>query len=136
MKPKQEITLTPEQITIIANSLSGQVGGKSEAMESFLQKQNRLLDKQINEQEEAERIHKEQQRQGAHEMQKKRDREIAKQNSCPHIKPNRATAVGGQRDHSGNYHYICQLCSKEWGKDLELPNWLVPDPIVIGGPIH
>lgn len=131
MKSKDTIELTPEQISVVAQHVASQ---RSEAMEAFLEKQNRILDKQIAEQEEKERVEKEQRKQGALAQQRKRDEDIAKQNACPHIKPNRATAVAGQRDHSGNTHYICQLCSKPFTGN-ELPNWLTPDPVFIGGPI-
>ena len=131
---KQEIenNLTPEQISALAQIMSNK---QSDALEAFLQKQNRILDKKIAEDEEAERIAVEQRRQGALNLESKRQQEIDRQNSCPHIKPNRATAIAGQRDHSGNIHYVCQLCSKPWTNN-ELPAWLTPDPIFIGGPIH
>lgn len=121
--------LTPEQLAAILN------GGfqQSSAMEKFLEKQNVILDEQIALKEEERRILRLQKEQGAREMQKRRDAELMKQEQCPHIKPNRATAIGGQRDHSGNAHYICQICSKEW-VGAELPNWLAPDPLTIGGP--
>lgn len=131
---KQEIenNLTPEQISVLAQVLSNQ---KSEALEAFLLKQNKILDKQIAETEEKERVELEQRKQGALNMAQRRQEEINKQNSCPHIKPNRATAIAGQRDHSQNIHYVCQLCSKPWTNN-ELPAWLAPDPIFIGGPIN
>lgn len=132
MKQKQEISdMTPEQIAALAQIFESK---KSAALESFLEKQNRLLEKRMAEEEEKERVELEQRKQGAKNMEARRQEEINKQNNCPHIKPNRATALAGQRDHSQNVHYVCQLCSKEWTNDA--PAWLLPDPIFIGGPIH
>lgn len=89
------------------------------------------------EREEQERVQKESRRQNAMAMdQRKKDMEAA-QDACSHIKPNRQTNVVGQRDHSNHYHYICQTCQKTWSteKDGEkIPNYLYPDPNMVGGP--
>lgn len=133
MKSKQDLNnLSPEMISALAQHLSNQ---RSEALESYLEKQNRLLDKKIAEEEEANRIALEQRRQGALALEAKKREEENKQLTCPHIKPNRVTAIAGQRDHSGNTHFVCQLCSKNWTNN-ELPNWLTPDSVFIGGPIR
>jgi hypothetical protein len=55
------------------------------------------------------------------------------QRQCPHLKPNHKSAVGGQKDHSGHYHFICQYCQKEW-VDGELPYQLQIPGDTVGGP--
>lgn len=89
------------------------------------------------EREEKDRQQKESRKQNALVQEQKRKQDIANQEACPHIKPNRTTNVVGQRDHSNNYHYFCQACQKHWGtssEDEKLPNYLYPDPNMVGGP--
>lgn len=107
------------------------------------QKQSDLLDKQLRESDEREsekkekiRVEEEQRKQGALNQQKRRDEELLRQSNCAHIKPNRATALAGQRDHSGHIHYICQMCSKLWEAGESPHQSLIPDSLFIGGPIH
>lgn len=72
---------------------------------------------------------------GAQQMQILRDRELNTQKNCPHMKPgNAGSAIGGQRDHQGNYLWICQFCSKQWKND-ELPIGLRIPMERVGGPI-
>lgn len=54
------------------------------------------------------------------------------QDACPHMKPNFRPALGGQKDHKGNYHFICQYCAKEFGNDV--PYHLRIPGEMIGGP--
>src|SRR5579885_545840 len=51
-------------------------------------------------------------------LRKDEARREASQAACPHMKPNFTPAIGGQRDHRGNFHYICQYCGKEFGNNL------------------
>ncbi len=134
---KQETnTISQEQLVSVLAALQNFTPSKSEAFESFMEKQNAILDEQLAEKAEKKRVELEQRKQGALQQQQRRDEEIARQNSCAHIKPNRATALAGQRDHSNRVHYICQLCSKMW-EDGEAPHSsLIPDNLFIGGPIH
>lgn len=89
-----------------------------------------------NEQFEEQETQKKGQRlQGAKDMQKRRNDEIAKQSLCPHLKPNFSPCIGGQRDHQGVYHFICGYCAKEFtGSDLP-PHLRIPNEFV-GGPTH
>jgi hypothetical protein len=73
--------------------------------------------------------------QGARTMARQREAELAKQASCNHTKPNGRPAIGGQRDHQGDYRFICLFCSKEWTNN-ELPQNLIIDRDMIGGPAH
>jgi len=57
----------------------------------------------------------------------------AEQAACPHMKPNFRPATGGQKDHKGKFHFICQYCGKEFGD--ELPYHLRIPSEMVGGPI-
>jgi hypothetical protein len=57
----------------------------------------------------------------------------AMQAACPHMKPNFTSAIGGQRDHNNDYHWLCQYCAKEWLND-ELPVHLRIPQDRVGGP--
>lgn len=58
---------------------------------------------------------------------------LLNQQSCPHMKPNFRPATGGQKDHKGTLHMICQYCQKEW-TGHELPSHLYIPSEMIGGP--
>jgi hypothetical protein len=70
---------------------------------------------------------------GALAMQQHREKELHNQKVCPHMKPWGGPAIGGQRDHQHNYHFICLFCSKEWINN-ELPPKLQIPHDRIGGP--
>jgi hypothetical protein len=55
------------------------------------------------------------------------------QSMCPHMKPNFTPAIGGQRDHNNDYHWLCQYCGKEWTNG-ELPVHLRIPADRVGGP--
>lgn len=61
------------------------------------------------------------------------------QASCDHLKPNRTTALNGQRDHQGDFHGVCSYCGKEFDEEtLSKPRWAylrIPSDRV-GGPIR
>lgn len=126
--------LSTEQLAIIAQAISSASGGGSDAINKMVENINRRMNKQEAEEEENLRIAMEQRKQGAINWAKKVKDEEAKQESCAHIKPNRQTAICGQRDHGHNTHYFCMLCNKHF-LGQELPNWLAPDPMIIGGPV-
>ncbi len=60
------------------------------------------------------------------------EKKVALQDACPHMKPNYTPAVGGQKDHKGNYHFVCQYCNKEFGNNL--PYHLQIPAERVGGP--
>lgn len=62
----------------------------------------------------------------------KTENETALKEACPHMKPNFQPAVGGQRDHKGNYHFVCQYCNKEFHNNL--PYHLQISGERVGGP--
>lgn len=62
-----------------------------------------------------------------------REREERK-SRCSHRKPNGVSNLGGQRDHSGMYHFICQSCQSEFD-DRTVPPNLRPDSEKLGGPM-
>lgn len=135
-KQPETYTLTQEQLASILSTFQKTQNAGNPEFEDFMRKQNQILDKKLREDEEKERVALEQRKQGAYQQQKRRNAELERQSQCAHIKPNRATALAGQRDHNNNVHYICQLCSKQW-EDGESPHSsLIPDSIFIGGPIH
>jgi hypothetical protein len=53
--------------------------------------------------------------------------------SCSHLMENNKTFLGGQRDHSGHTHYICQFCGAEFD-ETTVPPMLKPPLMNIGGP--
>jgi hypothetical protein len=57
----------------------------------------------------------------------------AAQAGCPHMKPNFQPALGGQKDHKGNYHLLCQYCQKEFSGETLPPHLRLPAEM-IGGP--
>ena len=65
---------------------------------------------------------------------KKRDRDLQfAQQSCPHEKENKKTAVIGLRDSHNQYHFTCQNCTKMWTGD-DCPPHLRPAMEAVGGP--
>jgi hypothetical protein len=70
---------------------------------------------------------------GAKSMEQKRQIELLKQSQCPHQKPNRVSALVGQRDHQNNYLFICQICAAEW-KGNAVPSHLRISGDDVGGP--
>jgi hypothetical protein len=98
---------------------------------------NKLLADRL-EREEIERVEKEEMErlariQGALAMQHRRDRELAEQEACSHMKPWGGPSVGGQKDHQGHIHFICLFCAKVW-IDNELPQRLRISMDRVGGP--
>lgn len=55
------------------------------------------------------------------------------QAQCPHMKPNFRPATGGQKDHRGVEHFLCQYCQKEYTGG-ELPYHLRIPAEMVGGP--
>lgn len=65
---------------------------------------------------------------------KKRDRELKfAQDSCPHEKENKKTAIVGLRDSHNHYIFNCQNCMKMWTQD-DCPPHLRPGMETVGGP--
>ena len=129
---QQQTELTPEVIAGILATMQNQ-----SASNPIMEILGKKLAREEAEREENERVQKESRRQNAMAMEEKRQQDLNAQAACSHLKPNNSTNVVGQRDHSNNYHYICQRCQKTWtGGDLKdpLPNFLYPDPNMVGGP--
>jgi hypothetical protein len=55
------------------------------------------------------------------------------QSQCNHRKENGRPSIGGQRDHSGHYMFICLNCMKQW-VDGELPMTHRIPMELVGGP--
>lgn len=70
---------------------------------------------------------------GSEALLKQAEKDKITQQQCPHIKPNAQSAIGGQWDHHGKYHWICAYCAKEW-QDNDLPLHLRIDMNKVGGP--
>ena len=118
-----------------------------EALETPTSKQEQLLDVQLAEAKlslvekqdalakkiEEERQKKAVQASGAKAMAQRQEQQKLAQDNCPHIKPNFQPSIGGQRDHQGDYNWICLYCGKEW-KNQELPPRLRIDMQLVGGP--
>lgn len=134
-RTKEEFDLSPETIAIALQNLIQNGGNfqRNTGMDNI----TRLLEEELTQRAatktEEERILREAQLGGARAQALKRKQVEEFQNGCPHIKPNRQSAVAGQRDHSGNSHFICQYCAKEYTNG-ELPAYLAVDPNFIGGP--
>jgi hypothetical protein len=112
------------------------VGGTlSPSQELLAQLLARKLQRQLAQEDEAEDTNRKAREAGARTMQMKRDQETAKQNACPHLKPNFQSALAGQRTHQHNYVFICQYCACEFdGNDLMTrPHLRIPMDR-IGGP--
>ena len=95
--------------------------------------QLRKLSKEIREQEEAEESIKEWRRQNALSADEARQKQVAMQALCPHLKPNGQPAIGGQRDHSHNYIFVCAYCTKQFDQHT-LPSHLRIPAEWVGGP--
>lgn len=65
-------------------------------------------------------------------IRKTEEQKASIQEQCPHMKPNFRPATGGQKDHSGKVHMICQYCQKEFGDNL--PYHLRLPSEMVGGP--
>jgi hypothetical protein len=103
------------------------------ALTQLAQIMARRLAKEEAREEEAIEQKKAARKAGALAMQRRREQELANQDSCPHEKPWGGPAIGGQRDHRHNYHWICLFCSKEW-LNRELPRHLQIPLDRVGGP--
>ncbi len=74
--------------------------------------------------------------QGMESIKKQAAAKADAQSNCPHMKPmNAGSAIAGQHDHKGIYHWICQYCHKEW-EGSQLPPHLRIDMALVGGPSH
>ena len=69
----------------------------------------------------------------AKSMEAGRQQQLARQEQCPHKKPNGQPSIGGQRDHQHNYIFICAYCAKEFNQHTLPPHLRVPNEY-IGGP--
>ena len=99
----------------------------------FEQLQELLEKKRMKKEEEDQR--KAVQLAAAKEMQKQRQKELAAQAACPHMKErNGGPAVVGTRDANMVTIFMCQRCFKEWDAN-DIPNHLRPNPKEVGGPI-
>lgn len=71
------------------------------------------------------------------DVRKQEERNAFDQENCAHRKPppSHGPAIGGQRDHRGNVHYICLYCHKTWkNAELPIPLRVGLDADKIGGP--
>lgn len=93
----------------------------------------RKYEKELAQEDEQAELKKKARLMGARSMDQKRQIELLKQKQCPHQKPNRVSALVGQRDHQRNYLFICQLCSAEW-KNGAVPTHLQISANDVGGP--
>lgn len=126
MKPNEPLT-TENLNTILQTLLASQ--GKSHPVMDLLQKQMEEADaeRQLRRKEQLES-----KRQNSLAMERQRQLELQAQEACPHLKPNGMPNIAGQRDHSNNYHYICQRCFKPWTNNL--PGHLQISHEFVGGP--
>src|SRR5690349_17336158 len=80
--------------------------------------------------QEQDRIQMEVRKAGALSMQRAREQEEAVQRTCPHMKPNMQSALGGQRDHQGKLHLICAYCAKEFDGSTVPQHLKVPSSVI------
>lgn len=127
--------LTQENIMMALQAILSQ--RQNQTQSSVVDETMSLFNEQLTEakQERAEtrRVAIEAQKQNAQAMVRQRNAVEALQSQCHHLKPNGRPNTVCQRDHSNNYHYLCQTCSKPWVNG-ELPAHLAIDPNFIGGP--
>lgn len=133
-KPQDASKKLNETATMVAALSQEQEGGKTNPV---LERMANLLADSLEadkaKKDEETRIALEARKAGALAMQNRRDSELAFQQNCPHMKPWGGPSIGGQRDHQGNYRFICLFCSKMWVND-ELPPHLKISLDRIGGP--
>ncbi len=128
--PKKSSVL--EDATMVA-TLTQSGGGGSDAVTKMANLLAEKLEKDKANELEQRDIALAARKAGAEAMAQKREREVAFQSNCPHMKPWGGPSIGGQRDHQGNYRFICLFCSKMWIND-ELPAHLKIALDRVGGP--
>lgn len=139
MSQTQKNTTPPDVFPAGGNLQANLLGGGAmppdlvEMQRKILELQYNQLKQNSDQTEEQTRIALNARKQGAFDMQAKREREEAIQGHCPHMKPNFTPAISGQRDHLHHYHWICAYCAKEW-TDGALPAHLRVPMDIIGGP--
>lgn len=122
--------LDNEQLLNIAGAAVGESGSANEAVLALIA---RKLQKEMNEEEETERIRLEARKRNAMEAQRTREQLLAAQTYCPHTKPNGHSNLAGQRGHNGTAILICQACLKTW-EGPTVPAHLRIPAENIGGP--
>jgi hypothetical protein len=122
--------IDPKDVAAVVSSTQGAPNPKADLLIELMSRQ---LQKQIEEEEEAHRVELAAQRANALNEEKGRQRLLAKQQGCSHLKPNNTTNLVGQWDGRGVTHFLCQDCQKHWVGG-EVPVYLVPPESAIGGP--
>lgn len=77
-------------------------------------------------------------KQNAENAEIARQKTVANQTYCMHVKPSGKTAIMGQKLHGGPdrkymYTFVCGVCNKEFN-EYTTPPMLRPDPFLVGGP--
>jgi len=128
--PSKNNSLTEKATLVASLAQSGTPGSEMEKMAALL---NRKMLKEEAAEEEERTIALAAREAGAKSMQNKRDMELYQQDNCSHTKPLGGPAIGGQRDHKNDYHFMCLFCSKMW-LNGELPSHLKISLDRVGGP--
>lgn len=129
-KKDNDFSIEAAAITVSAANKESESGDAFKALAQMLLSH---LQEQKAEKDEERRARMEAKRQGAIAMENRRKAELAVQEQCSHMKPWGGSAIAGQRDHQGTFHWICQYCAKEW-KNNELPVTLRIPLDRVGGP--
>lgn len=122
---------TQTEIAILA-ATQNKGGSSSTTQDELAAILKRKLEREMNEEDEVKRQAEKARLASVQAAKFAAEQRTMAQAQCPHMKPNFTPATGGQKDHKGNYHYICQYCGKEYGN--ELPAHLRISSDMVGGP--
>lgn len=125
------LNIDPSQTAALLG-LSGGSGGPLQEQFLSLMVEDLMEQKATRDQEKANKEAFRKSRRDA--LLKEHAQQEALRSQCPHLKPNYQPNIGGQRDHSGHYHWICSYCMREW-TDTELPVHLRVSMERVGGPL-
>lgn len=118
--------------TVDQAALLASMGGGGNAQDRLAALLERKLSNEYDEEQKKKNLEEAARLANLENIKRSREAEMSKQDACPHMKPNFQPALGGQKDHSGNYHFICQYCNKEFGNNVPFHLRISADKV--GGP--